>query len=400
MLPKSKNKSKDFLPTPDQERALGEIMTWTSEAFQGKGAPYLTLGGYAGTGKTTLIAHLRNLLAEKKPELKVAFCAFTGKASQVLHGKLKDLDALGGEDSVSTIHALIYEAIVDDDGRLIEWRKRKRVPAGLIILDEASMVGQGIFTDLLSHGVPILAVGDHGQLPPINDSFSLMSQPDIRLEEIHRQAQDSPIIRLSMDVRERGRIPFGSFGQGVSKIRAHDLDLEGWVSSQSSDTLVLAGRNATRIHLNRKIRGLLGFEGDEPQLRDRVICLRNNWEKRIFNGQLGSIEGIGSGPEREGERHWWKLEVAFDDGAIYSGLASRHQFLQPKTLMEVPGLRASEMGELFDYGYALTVHKAQGSQAKRVLVFEERILREESDWRRWLYTAVTRAETELTVVAN
>ncbi len=71
------------------------------------------------------------------------------------------------------------------------------------------MVSEDIFRDLTSYGIDILAVGDHGQLPPIEGKFSLMSDPILRLEKIHRQAADNPIINLSMQIRENGKIPKG-----------------------------------------------------------------------------------------------------------------------------------------------------------------------------------------------
>lgn len=400
----------EFNPTADQERALERMLQWFGSSGSPE-RPWLSLGGYAGTGKTTLLGKFRLLLKEKHPELpelKVSFCAFTGKASQVLAGKLREQNALGSDDTVSTIHGLIYEAQIDEQGRLIEWKKRKKLNSRLIVVDEASMVTRGLWSDLLSFGIPVLAVGDHGQLPPVNDDFSLMSDPDLRLEQIHRQAQDSPIIQLSMRVRETGRIPFGSFGSGVAKIRSSELDLEellsGWNVDRATlarkDALFLTGRNTTRVALNRRIRTVQGVESEEPVSGDRVICLRNNWVRHIFNGQLGTLTRIAPGPMGDnGDSPCYRAEVEMDDGSEFSGLISRAQFNQPTTQRFTgPGGAAVE-GDLFDFGYALTVHKAQGSQAKRVVVFEERILREDELWRRWLYTAITRAETELLVVS-
>ena len=191
-------------------------------------------------------------------------------------------------------------------------------------------------------------------------------------------------------------------------MRSSELDFEELLSAWNKDTLFLAGRNVTRVSLNQKIRKLKGFESPEPIVGDRVICLRNNWEKHIFNGQLGTVDELGPGPieskdPEEGEerkKHWYKAAISLYGESTFRGLISRHQFHAPKTLTEVQGLRQSEMGDLFDFGYALTVHKAQGSQAKRAVVFEERMTREEDLWRRWLYTAVTRAESELLIVGQ
>jgi len=143
----------------------------------------------------------------------------------------------------------------------------------------------------------------------------------------------------------------------------------------------------------------LGFETPEPRPNDRVICLRNNREKEIYNGMLGYIKEI---KKLAGDKY--KLEVALDSyegEQLYTGHVSAEQFGAQKTLNNILGYTKTKDLDLFDFGYALTVHKAQGSQAKKVVVFEERFSRDtEEDWRRWLYTAVTRAEEELLIVGN
>jgi exodeoxyribonuclease-5 len=166
--------------SPDQSEALKHIGQW----YRGKTAPFLTLGGYAGTGKTTLIAYLRQALRQFDEEARVAFCAYTGKASRVLDMRLKDQKVPRRGDSVSTIHSLIYNAESDKSGTVTSWKLKDKLEYDLIIVDEASMVDETIWLDLLSFQIPILAVGDHGQLPPINSRFNLMGNPQIRLERI------------------------------------------------------------------------------------------------------------------------------------------------------------------------------------------------------------------------
>jgi superfamily I DNA/RNA helicase len=97
---------------------------------------------------------------------------------------------------------------------------------------------------------------------------------------------------------------------------------------------------------------------------------------------------------------WYEAEIALEgEDYTYNGYSLREQFGAATTVREVPLGPDGQRGDLWDFGYALTVHKAQGSQAERVLVFEERFARSsEEDWRRWLYTAVTRAESQLTIV--
>jgi len=376
----------------DQRKALEGIMDWQKK----RESNYLTLGGYAGTGKTTLMGYFRKKLKKKT---KVAFCSFTGKATRVLKSKLEETGAIFPNDSVSTIHGLIYSPIENEKEEIIGWKRREEVGADLIIVDEASMVDGEIWSDLQSYGIPILAVGDHGQLPPINGSFNLMERPDLKLEEIHRQAKENPIIKLSILARERGVIPAIDFGNGVRKLRKDSGETQEIVEEElgkyNRETLVLCGYNSTRVKLNKVIRNRLGLESEEPVAGDRVICLRNNWTEEIYNGMLGTVVKI-----KKKNDDWYEAEIETDwQQKSYRGLISVEQFNQQGGLNFTDKRWKITKGDLFDFGYALTVHKAQGSQAKKVILFEEKFGRDnEEAWRRWLYTAVTRAEKELIII--
>ncbi len=368
--------------------------------------PYLTLGGYAGTGKTTILGPMRERLGRDRHVERVAFCAFTGKAASVLRARLREHHALRRNDYCGTIHGLIYEAEFDDAGQISLWHRIPEVPYDLIVVDEASMVGEVLWNDLRAFGLPILAIGDHGQLPPIEGTLNLVEHPELRLETIHRQAEGNPIIHLSLLARTEGVLPLGSYGEGVEKI-AKDLDstrerLESEFASFDSETMILCGYNRTRVALNRHIRELLGFDGPGLVPGERVICLRNNWNAHphpLFNGMLGSV--LSAEPESEGGvLHWYDAVLQMDgEHNVYAGRLSAHQFDSLKTLQEVDGLLPMDIGDRFDRGYALTVHKAQGSQAKRVILFEQKSKLWEGElYRRWLYTAVTRAREKLLIV--
>ncbi len=380
--------------SPDQQNVLDKILLWFKNKKRER--PYITLGGYAGTGKTTLIAILRQELAKIDKDLKVGFVAYTGKAARVLKTKLKDQKVILPKDSVSTIHALIYSPIVDEKEVIIGWQTKDEIECNLIIVDEASMVDELIWSHLLSYKVLIIVVGDHGQLPPIKGNFNLMQCPQLRLEEIHRQARQNPIIGLSIQAREFGLIRSGKYSPKVRKFSHEDLDAQEEMGEMllnfNTDTLILCGYNSTRRKLNNHIRNALGFESPNPTSRDRVICLRNNHKERIYNGMLGTIIRI-----KKKDSHWYEAEINMDgEEANYQGLISVDQF-NSELPMNFTEKRSQIMkGDLFDFGYALTVHKAQGSQAKRVILFEERFKQMTDEaWKRWLYTAVTRAEEEL-----
>jgi exodeoxyribonuclease-5 len=379
-----------------QQSALRDILGWYKKGEK----PYITLGGFAGTGKTTLMGYLSNILRDNTPKLKIAFCSFTGKASRVLQRKLRDTDSIFTFDYTGTIHRLIYRPILNN-GDVIGWERlpKDEFIYDLIIVDEASMVNREIWNDLLALNKPILAVGDHGQLPPIDGNFNLMENPELRLEDIYRQEINNPIIKVSEIARKYGEIPIEVFSNTVKKIDKKNRDtgefLESMFESYDTDTMVLTGYNRSRVKLNQGIRQLLGFETPTPSQGDRVICLKNNHRENIFNGMMGTVLDVTEGSVDGFKYYDAEIELDEEDYS-YFGKVAFEQFGQQSTLSTVP-----EGIDLFDFGYALTVHKAQGSQAKRVVLFEERFSRmDDETWRRWLYTAVTRAMEELYIVGE
>lgn len=380
----------------DQRQAIDGLMSWYVD---GERRQFITLGGYAGTGKTTLISILRKILDGDNKKLKVAFASFTGKAARVLKNKLIESESIHPQDSVGTIHSLIYSPIIDKKQNITGWKRKEEVEADLIIIDEASMVDQEIWKDLLSYHKPIIAVGDHGQLPPINGSFNLMEKPELKLDEIHRQERGNPIIEVSILARTEGKIPVGRWGGGVVKYDKSDSFsgevIEEVLRGYNKNMLVLCGYNYTRVKLNNFIRKTKEFETNDPSIGDRVVCLRNNHKLGIYNGMLGVVEEISKKNE-----DWWEGRVKMDDEEKkFEGLMAAKQFNNRESINFTEKRALINKGDLFDFGYVLTVHKAQGSQAKRVVLFEERFSKmDEGAWRRWLYTAVTRAEEELFIV--
>jgi exodeoxyribonuclease-5 len=390
------------------------IASWWKDIQGDIGPQILTMGGYAGTGKSTLVSIFAAELACS--ESRVAFCAYTGKAANGLRRKLEINKDLADLDwGCSTIHGLIYEAkICSRTGAVLGFKRVDDLNASLIIVDEASMVTEDIFRDLKSYGIPILAIGDHGQLPPIQGAYALMMNPMLRLEKIHRQAEDNPIIKLSADIRNGVDLwdlkfdgfftqRFHDFPSTVNTLMARYFP-QG--KPDSADyTAVLTGFNKTRSGLNLQVQQALGLSGGEHPISvdDRVICLKNaHFPDRSFvaNGSRGRVEAVKS----EGE-HWLQATIAHEeDGVRLYGRLSRHQFGRGQTFgrfEDVPFQvkKWGDVGLLYDLGYAMTVHKAQGSQFARTIVFVERLPKStDEEFRRWLYTACTRAEQELVMV--
>ncbi len=267
------------------------------------------------------------------------------------------------------------------------------------------MVDETIWADLLSYEIPVLAVGDHGQLPPVVGKFNLMQEPQIKLERIFRQAEDSPIVEVATLARTTGVVPPGEYGQDVRKLdRQNDETgqiVQELIENWRPDRLILCGYNHTRVWLNQAIREQRDFVGLEPAVGDRVVCLKNNRRAKIYNGMTGTIRHLYTPDgDIDKDQKWYEVEIELDNEDYnYFGYILREQFGEKETIKNAPLSPDKKPGDLFDFGYALTVHKAQGSESEEVLLFEERFPKmTDDDWRRWLYTGITRASQRLTIV--
>lgn len=372
--------------SPEQDAAKAAILAWWGEARKA-GRSTFKLAGYAGTGKTTLLGDILAAI-KTKDKASVAFCTITGKASTILRAKL----SLGDEDFCGTIHSLIYRPILGSGGALKGWVRAGELGGehGLIVVDEASMVNEDIYHDLQKFNLPILAVGDQGQLPPVTGDFNLMSKPDFKLETIHRQAEDNPIIRLSMTARKYGSVDDGTYGQGVRKISVPNL-ARAIHDNFDPAAMYLCAFNSTRTFVNKLYREYLKIKSPIPIKGERVICLKNNRKEGIFNGMTGVLRSIS-----KGGKDTYSVEIEMDGGERFAGKISRFQFGQPTTPQN---WNVTTHGNLFDYGYCLTVHKAQGSESRKVILIEQRSSNTEDFlYAKWLYTGITRSKEELLII--
>jgi exodeoxyribonuclease-5 len=384
----------------EQSAVFDSVCHW----YEKKDSDLLTLGGYAGTGKSTLVS----VLANKYLEEKVAFCAFTGKATSVLRKKFYEANIPRGAHDISTLHNLLYYPIPNKETGGVSGWKMREIDYDLIVVDEASMLNKDLFADLQSHKIPILAVGDHGQLPPVFGNFSLMDNPHLRLEKIHRQAENSPILALSEAIRRTGVIPPMQNTVEVQLLEKKQIrnvvdSLFTHPSIRYDDVAMLCYRNETRVGLNMMARAARGLPYAHPAVGDQLICLKNT-ERRIFNGMRGTLRELNQLTD-----FVYGGRVLFEDDEIeVEGLISNPQFGRPSTFKDfeeyeqVTGYRPKEwwqIGLLMDFGYALTCHKAQGSSFEHVIALMERPNRISlDDWRRWAYTCVTRCSKYLVVL--
>ncbi len=359
--------------SPQQDAALRAVSAWIR-----RGEPQVfRLFGYAGTGKTTLA---RQLAADIDGE--VCFAAFTGKAALVLRGK--------GCREARTIHSMIYRLreSEDDEPTFVLNDGSAASRADLIVIDECSMVDEELGRDLLSFGKPVLVLGDPAQLPPVKGGgFFTAAEPDLMLTEVHRQAADNPIIRLSMMAREGTRIPRGDYG--ASRVMHRDgIDAE---LVRAADQ-VLVGTNKSRRGYNARLRALAGHADPNPQPGEKLVCLRNDKTKGLLNGGLWNVKTQAA--TRAGKLRYGVVPED-DPSAKPTRISVRPEYFSLGEDGVPPAFRRGS--DAFDYGYVLTVHKAQGSQWNDVVLFDESwAFREHRD--RWLYTGITRAAERLTIV--
>lgn len=374
--------------TIGQEKAIQIAI----ERYKNK-EPYTVIAGYAGTGKTYIIKYIIDSL--NISESQVAYIAYTGKASLVLKQR--------GCTNAMTAHKLLYNAEEQSDGtyNFIPKQTLDR-KYQLIVVDELSMIPTEMWELLLTHKVYILALGDPGQLPPINGNTDLLQHPHAFLSEIVRQALDNPIIRLSMDIRN---------GQELKDINSKTCRIVDYshVSNKLllGADIVICGRNKTRHFLNQRVRKAIWEDNysDAPIDGDKIICLQNKWnivnnlKLPLINGEIGKVSNISL--EKTALYNPFMLADFEYGGGKVRDLAMDYKLFtkqQPTINKENYMLYPVDSRPIqFDYGYAITCHKAQGSEWDKVVVFNEQ-LGDKQDHIRWLYTAVTRSSNKLVVV--
>lgn len=409
--------------SPQQEQALKAVKEFLTDPSR----QVFRLDGLAGTGKTTLALEIRNMVNGT-----VNFAAYTGKAASVLQSK--------GCTGASTIHKLIYiprdkarAQLMELEEDLVRLRHELRSEgyteeqileaenvktlvdrirqentelaepsfklnyesdirfSKLIIIDECSMVDERIGEDLLSFGTKVLVLGDPGQLPPVKGTGFFINPhrpPDFTLTEIHRQARDNPIIDLAWRVRNKEPLEVGDYGDS-KVVWKSDFDP---AEAQQCDQ-ILVGKNATRTAYNNRMRKILGHVENYPVKSDKIVCLRNNHEAGLLNGTVWEVIDTGELTE---DRVVMTISpfASGQDGVAQTVNAHLHHFQGRSD--ELAWYEYKEADQ-FDYGYALTVHKAQGSQWDHVVLFDESgVFR--NDKYHWLYTGITRAAEKLTIV--
>lgn len=437
----------------EQAIAVSEAMFLIEETPPRTDEHFL-VSGLAGTGKTvTLIELVRALL---EAGYKPAVCAPTGKAAHVITGKAKGLF------HARTLHSVLTENPLDHikeiNAQITELRKaihRGQMPKDeaerrieelevlsskferknsmsfspidpedfhtmfdCIVCDEASMVGKS--TMMRPFMDPIKCVkfffGDYGQLPPVQDEPAVdLSDPDVLLTEIHRQAADSGIIKVAHHIRNRNEVGKEFFETHDDLTSGTETDMNE-VLKYAEDHQILVWKNATRHSLNLPIRKARGFDfmslppKDQmrPMVGEELMFDQNIKDRGIFKGMPFTVVAVEETEdyEKRENRYLTKITLMLDNDIELEGVINFSDLVPPNIRFhgsekedKFERIAASRMGINVMYPYALTVHKAQGSEWEKVCVIGE-YPASMNEFKEWMYTAATRAAKELVVLSK
>ncbi len=375
------------------------------------------LTGFAGTGKTSLARAAADCCTRS-----VAFIAPTGKAASRLRQK--------GCPDAKTMHNLVYRPVgEDDEGKPIFEQKEIKEDEfpDLIVLDEASMVNEYDMNTITKHGIPVLALGDLGQIPPVNGKQAL-TDADVNhnLIEILRQEAESNIIRASIYARN-GQWPLPSREyKDVKVVRGKRPNIEELINHCDDDSQIICSYNRTRADVTQEIREYFGYKQILPQPGEKVMCWYNQHDFDFMNGEQGILlhfEDIWTYRKGQGRKQVSFADVqAYNPGRMVDSVGEEKQryeigdtfiavlrslttgkeqrvIFNPDSFNRDEDIsKAAKKGAGgFDFGYVCTVHKAQGSEWKRVLLIDQPM---RGNIEKMAYTAVTRASEHLTIYSR
>lgn len=380
----------EIVLTDEQEEAARLCYEWWQTAKVGLNRRQIfVLAGLAGTGKTTIVKEIIRRLKVKR----VQHIAPTGKAAARLR--------LKGNWGAKTLHWFCYffvGEVKDDktgDERLV-FREKTSLAEGmdtpqLIVLDEASMPSERDIQALMAFGIPIIALGDHGQLEPVmaKAGIDLENGAHVKLETVMRQAAESNILRAAMFLRKGFSLPEREY-EDMKVIHRKPL-LREIVEFAGLDgsAQILCGLNSTRQKINENIREHLGFKGKLPMVGEKIVATFNNHTEHIMNGELFVVTR--AAVESEIDPGKWTIGIkSLDDPKARETFSNFNPLcFDPADAEEEDVREAHKTAGAYDFGYALTVHKSQGSEWDRVLVVDEPP--HGCNKEKWRYTACTRA---------
>lgn len=413
------------------------------------------LNGYAGTGKTSVLAAI--VKAMRTLGRKTIVLAPTGRAAKVA--------AAMAQDNASTIHKRIFRGNSTDPANTTFFLAENRDPYATFIIDEASLITDSsyfqnsLLQQLSRHvysapGTAMILVGDTAQLPPVGQSESLAMNAE-RLRQIGlnpirftldkpvRQAADSGILHNATLVRqalladlprERFRLALSGFPDinAISSQELADALSDSWGLVGQEETLIITRSNKRANNFNRAIRNMVMYAEAPLQQGDRVVISKNDyyWSKInklknfIANGETAEVSWVGKNEKAYGR---WFTDVELRLPDIETPVAAKIMLRSlvtdganiPREEMErfYTLVMAEAEGELSHklkavaespfynalqakYAYCVTCHKAQGGQWRHVYIDMGAIPPDAvgPDFYRWLYTSITRATEKVFLI--
>lgn len=383
--------------TQDQVNAYELCKKFIDDNLNGTstGKQYLTITGYAGTGKTTVLAYVESYISslERIPVV----LSYTGKAVSVLRSK--------GIDSASTIHSTIYTYKWNSAEGKLESFLGEDLDGDFILLDEYSMVDDELFNDIMMMNKPVIIFGDDFQLPPPGGDQKY-KKSDYTLTEVVRQS--GIIVQYASEVRLNGYLSVMMPGVYTNEFSDERITLTSYsqlmnVIAESglspTDFQFLCFTNKTRHQYNKFLRDNYIHKGPLPVNNDKLIATSNDWKANIINGytytamadaelidindyEVARCKVVGSlGDVREVDLDYYRL-VHPEDPLIFED--------RPKSVRD------------FDYAYCMTVHKSQGSEWDNIVILDDYNyglkIKDMNNYNRWLYTAITRGRKNIILV--
>lgn len=455
-------KSYPYEPTQNQVRAIYVLSRFI---FTQKPRPLFVLKGYAGTGKTSIVSTLVNLLP--KIEQKAVLLAPTGRAAKVLGN-------YSGQKAY-TIHKRIYFMQAGSDGSMQISLQTNKFRNTIFVVDEASMIydnstndsgftGRSLLNDLFQYvysgdNCKLILIGDHAQLPPVgNDDSPALNISWLRnyfnltagmseMKEVVRQARSSGILMNATSLRRKLELehpvpPFFHLSGYDDIMQLPGYDMEEWMetafnaSDMDGEAVMITRSNKRANRFNQEIRNRILFRENKIDAGDRLMVVKNNYfwlgnareSNFIANGDMIEVLSL-NGFEKVHGFNFANATIRMMD---YPDMKSFDVMLMLDTLdSESPALTREQQNNLYNsfmedlsyldsrrkkletlrknplfnalqvkFGYALTCHKTQGGQWKYVFVDQGYLTEDKIDtnYIRWLYTAITRATGNLMLV--
>lgn len=389
----------------------------------GDGESETVVTGHAGVGKTKMLSQAPKLLGIDPEQMVVV--APTNKAVQNVKDKMWADEVYC---QVVTVYQLLYpgpdvqhcsDCLKENGGEPCIHNAARKCRCGellwtprdsndgwdLIVCDESSMVKHSLHADMADLQSPKLYIGDPGQLPPVEKEnrykgFSVLdpNRVNFTLREVHRQAKGSPILQVATEARMGKPFRSGAYGDGPRpgvRVCRNTLERRERLFTKDPGRVFLAWRHKTLTANNMRARDVLGLRGVVAE-GDRLLCKTNLHKEGVYNGTMGTVQEVTKMP---GGHHLVTIKIDIT-GRLWEGYIDVFSSRDDRISDITRRLPNNDSLSVWRYGYCLTVHEAQGSEWRSVVIIDSPEYRERhrSEYAKWAYTATTRAKKRLMVL--